>query len=93
MRQKNGNNIRISDMIKDIKKDTEQKDMERYGFNEIYYLNEDNKYKGKAELVILVWSYTQILPAEQLRKTSYPNKKVDIAVCQDPNVQKKTTRR
>ena len=37
----------------------------------------------------LVWHDNQILPAEQYRKANYPDKIVDIAVCEDPNAQKK----
>ena len=38
--------------------------------------------------VILVWHDNQILPAEQYRKANYPNDRVDICVCEDPNDQK-----
>ena len=62
--------------------------MEKYGFNEVYHLNTDNRYEGNADFVILVWHENQILPAEQYRKANYPDKIVDIAVCQDPNAQK-----
>ncbi len=37
---------------------------------------------------MLVWHENQILPAEQYRKAHYTGKTADIAVCQDPNVQK-----
>ena len=37
----------------------------------------------------LVWHDNQILPAEQYRKANYPDKIVDIAICEDPNAQKK----
>ncbi len=62
--------------------------MEKYGFNKVYYLKTNQKYEGDADVVMLVWHENQILPAEQYRKANYPNKRVDIAVCEDPNVQK-----
>lgn len=63
--------------------------MEKHGFNEVLHLNKGRDYKGKADVVILVWNDNQIVPAEQYRKAQYPNKVVDIAVCEDPNDQKK----
>lgn len=62
--------------------------MEKQGFHAVYRLNTNEKYAGEADVVILVWHENQILPAEQYRKTHYPDKMVDIAVCEDPNVQK-----
>jgi len=65
-----------------------QEGIEKQGFNKVHHLKKDAKYKGNADIVLLVWDDNQILPAEQYRKKNYPNKIVDIAVCQDPNVQK-----
>ena len=59
-----------------------------HGFNEVFYLGVKDKYKGKADVIILVWHDNQILPAEQYRKAHYSGKVADIAVCEDPNVQK-----
>ncbi len=69
------------------------KDLNRFeevehGFNKIYYLDVNTKYEGNADIVILVWNENQILLAEQYRKAHYPDKVVDIAICQNPNVQK-----
>jgi len=62
--------------------------MEKYGFKKVYHLNTGDKYEGNADVIMLVWHENQILPAEQYRKAHYPDKTVDIAVCEDPNVQK-----
>lgn len=62
--------------------------MEKYGFNKVYRLNKGDRYEGIADVAMLVWHENQILPAEQYRKANYPDKTVDIAVCEDPNVQK-----
>jgi len=62
--------------------------MEKYGFNKVYRLSKGDRYEGSADVAMLVWHENQILPAEQYRKANYPDKKVDIAICEDPNVQK-----
>ncbi len=62
--------------------------MKVYGFNKAYKLKSGENYEGSADVVMLVWHENQILPAEQYRKAKFPDKTADIAVCQDPNVQK-----
>ncbi len=65
--------------------DTKQK---CFGFNKIYRLGLNDQYQGDADRVMLVWHEAQILPAEQYRKAHFKNISVDIAVCQDPNIQR-----
>lgn len=62
--------------------------METYGFNQVHHLSSTDGYDGRADVVMLVWHENQLLPAEQYRKANYPDRVVDIAVCEDPNVQK-----
>jgi hypothetical protein len=59
-----------------------------HGFANVLHLARGEKYLGDAEHVILVWNEGQILPAEQYRKAWFNDKKVDICVCVDPNIQK-----
>lgn len=68
---------------------SQQEGIEKYGFNQLYYLKEGDRYEGNADIVLLVWNDYQVLRAEQYRKGNYPDDVVDIAVCQDPNIQKK----
>ena len=65
-----------------------EESMDQYGFNKVHHLDTNAEYAGNADFIILVWSDNQILPAEQYRKANHPDKVVDIAVCQDPNIQK-----
>ncbi|MFH1207854.1 MAG: hypothetical protein V1668_04670 [Patescibacteria group bacterium] len=65
-----------------------QEGIEKQGFNEVHHLTKGDKYEGNADVVLLVWHDNQVLPAEQYRKANYPDKVVDVAVCQNPNVQK-----
>jgi hypothetical protein len=58
------------------------------GFNQVRRLVSGQKYRSQAEAVMLVWNAYQIVPAECYRKAHYSGKKVDIAVCENPNVQK-----
>lgn len=62
--------------------------METYGFNAVHELGKGDAYGGDADVVMLVWHANQLLPAEQYRKANLADKHVDIAVCEDPNVQK-----
>lgn len=62
--------------------------MEKYGFNKVCRLDTGDRYQGHADCIMLVWHENQILPAEQYRRAHYPNKTVDMAICEDPNVQK-----
>lgn len=70
------------------KQSTIDKRLEQSGFNSLYRLGLNNQYQGDADRVILVWHENQILPAEQYRKAHFKNIRVDIAICQDPNIQR-----
>jgi hypothetical protein len=59
-----------------------------HGFKRVLHLSEKQKYRGRADIVMLVWHDTQIVPAECYRKAQFPKKKVDIAICENPNTQK-----
>ena len=61
---------------------------EDHGFNQVLRLSKTDRYEGNATAVMLVWHENQVLPAEQYRKAHWPNDPVDIAICEDPNVQK-----
>ena len=65
-----------------------QEDTEKQVFNEVHHLDVDDEYEGSAAVVMLVWNDNQIIPAEQYCKAHYQDKVVDIAVCEDPNIQK-----
>lgn len=58
------------------------------GFNKILSLGRGQRYKGKADRVILVWDINRLVPAELYRKTNFADKKTDFVVCEDPNFQK-----
>lgn len=62
--------------------------MENHGFNQVHHYDENDQADNSADMVMLVWHENQILPAEQYRKAHWPDKTVDIAICQDPNIQK-----
>jgi len=66
----------------------QEESAEKHGFRKVYHFNKNDEYMGNADFVLLVWHDNQILTAEQYRKANYPYKIVDIAVCQNPNVQK-----
>ena len=57
-------------------------------FNQEWHLSNDQTYSGDADKIMLVWNEYQITPAEQYRKAHFDGIKVDIAICEDPNVQK-----
>ncbi|OGZ26956.1 MAG: hypothetical protein A2427_00060 [Candidatus Nealsonbacteria bacterium RIFOXYC1_FULL_40_7] len=59
------------------------------GFRNVHRLSSRDKYVGGAEVVMLVWNQNQLVPAECYRKANFGGKIVDIAVCEDPNIQKK----
>ena len=62
--------------------------MANQGFSQVHHLGRTDRYEGHAGLVLLVWSDNQLTPAEQFRGANYANDIVDIAVCEDPTVQK-----
>lgn len=80
-------NFNQKETIKEEKGDMSE--FEKYGFNEVYNFNTNDEYEGSADMVILVWNKNQVLPAEQYRKAHYEGKEVDIAICEDPKIQKK----
>ncbi len=57
------------------------------GFNAVYHLKNDDIYQGTARYVFLVRNKLQILLADEFRKKHYSGIVVDIAVCEDVNVQ------
>ncbi|VVB78572.1 Uncharacterised protein [uncultured archaeon] len=79
-----GQGIPIRDRL-----DFDLNSVKKYGFENVYKLKKDEAYKGNADNVILVWSSKQLIEAEQYRKSHYPGLKTDIAVCEDPKVQRK----
>ncbi|MDR0956142.1 MAG: hypothetical protein LBM73_03385 [Candidatus Nomurabacteria bacterium] len=58
------------------------------GFNEIYNLSNDDPYQGNADHVILVWNGYQLIPAEGYRKANFPDETTDLAICEDPRIQR-----
>jgi hypothetical protein len=68
--------------------DFDVKTVKKYGFNQVYKLKKGEEYTGSADRVMLVFSRTQLMSADLYRKAHYPGLKTDIAVCEDPNVQR-----
>ena len=92
--QKSGATGTIEDAIKKAEKSKKLVDkidtiIDKNGFNQVYNFNNNDTYKGNADVVILVWNLYQVIPAEQYRKSWLSDKKTDIVICEDPNVQQK----
>ncbi|KKT54338.1 MAG: hypothetical protein UW45_C0015G0004 [Parcubacteria group bacterium GW2011_GWC2_44_22] len=68
--------------------DMPETEIEKLGFNAVYQLGKGDTYQGNADIVLLVWHKGKITAADQYREAHYAGKVVDIAVCEDPNVQK-----
>ncbi|MFA7308953.1 MAG: hypothetical protein WC045_02660 [Patescibacteria group bacterium] len=66
-----------------------KKDTKTHGFEEVLSLGPDDTYDGSADMVMLVWHQNQITPAESYRIAQFPEKKTALAICANPNVQKK----
>src|SRR5258706_15847643 len=65
-----------------------EKNIEKYGFNEVFYLPGNAPYPGIADIVVLVPSVDWISRAETYRQNNYNGLVVDIAICEDPNTLK-----
>lgn len=61
----------------------------KHGFNNILSLSGNTPYSGDAEQVMLIWHASQVTPAECYRQAHFSGKKVDLGVCEDPNIQLK----
>ncbi len=64
-----------------------KKGVNKLGFNQVLWLGKKDKYTGNADLVMIVWNKYQVVPANEYRKAHYEGKIVDIAICEDRNIQ------